>query len=223
MFVIQLGYLLFNTTIMKAKTIFLTLILSVGISFQSCEKIEFGNSCGDLPQFLGSYFDIHGINVINYKKRGECCADPIGQGESVSFSDITNINIRFLVDYMALNKDRQRSVFSLMKTLNACTPALNGQLGSKTEKLNSFSIITINDFDSSHLANDTINDLLYCGKKQDFKEYLAQDTGLLKVTEFYLALKTRPVLNNEFKFKVMVELSTGEHYQANSVPFRIIN
>lgn len=208
---------------MKAKTIFLTLILTVGISFQSCEKSYNDYGCGGKPSTNGNYFDIHGISVVNYKQRGECCADPIGQGESVSFSDITNINIRFLVDYMALNKDRQRSVFSLMKTLNACTPALNGQLGSKTERLNSFSIITINDFDSSHLANDTINDLMYCGKKQDFNDYLAQDTGLIKVTEFYLALKTRPVLNNEFKFKVMVELSTGEQYQANSVPFRIIN
>ncbi len=208
---------------MKIKTFVLTTILTVGISFQSCEKSNLDYGCGGTPKSTGNYFDIHGISLVNYKKRGQCCADPIGQGESVSFSDITNLNIRLLVDYIALTNVRKSSLFCLMNTLNACTPAINGQLGSKTERLNSFSIITLNDFDSSHLANDTINDLLLYDKALDFNEYLAQDTGFLKVTEFYLSLKTKPVLNNEFKYKVLLELSTGEKYQANSIPFRIIN
>jgi len=223
MFVIQLGYLLFTTTIMKAKTIFLTLILTIGISFQSCERIDTGFGCGGQSSTSGNYFDIHGISVINYKKRGECCADPIKQGETVSFSDIAFIDIKYLVDYIALNNNKSASGFSLMNSLNACTPVENGQAGSKTEKLKNLFVITLNDFDSSHLSNDTINDLLLCNINQDINEYLAQDTGRIKRPDLSLSLKSRPILDNEFKYKVLLELSTGEKYQANSIPFRIIN
>jgi hypothetical protein len=114
-----------------------------------------------------------------------------------------------------------------MSSLNACSPVPPGMNGSKTERLKSPYVVTLNDFDSSHFANDTINDLFenltYYRKKQDLNEYLAQDTGLIKVQELSLGLKVGPILNNEFKYKVLLELSTGEKYQANSISFRIIN
>jgi hypothetical protein len=73
------------------------------------------------------------------------------------------------------------------------------------------------------LSNDTINDLLLCNINQDINEYLAQDTGRIKRPDLSLSLKSRPILDNEFNYKVLLELSTGEKYQVNSIPFRIIN
>jgi hypothetical protein len=114
-----------------------------------------------------------------------------------------------------------------MSSLNACSPVPPGMNGSKTERLKSLYVVTLNDFDSSHFANDTINDLLVNltnnNEKQDLNEYLAQDTGLIKLQELSIGLKVSPFLNNELKYKVIINLSTGEKYQANSIPFRIIN
>lgn len=50
---------------MKIKTIVLTILLTVGISFQSCERIDTG--C-DGPGSTLKYFDIKGLYLLNYKK-----------------------------------------------------------------------------------------------------------------------------------------------------------
>jgi len=213
---------------MKIKTIMLTILLTVGISFQSCERVDTGFGCGDSSSNTATnYFDIKGFYVSNYKKDGPCCTDAIAQGDSISFQDFSYINVRYLMDYIALNNDKHTSGFSFMSSLNACSPVPPGMNGSKTERLKSLYVVTLNDFDSSHFANDTINDLLVNltnnNEKQDLNEYLAQDTGLIKLQELSIGLKVSPFLNNELKYKVIINLFTGEKYQANSIPFRIIN
>ncbi len=165
--------------------------------------------------------------MLNYKKNRTFYTVQIAQGDTVSLSDFSYININYLLDHIALNNDKHISGFSLMSSLNACSPVPPGMNGSKTERLKSLYVVKLNDFDSSHFANDTINDLFenltYYRKKQDLNEYLAQDTALIEVQELSLGLKVGPILNNEFKYKVLLELSTGEKYQANSISFRIIN
>ena len=106
----------------------------------------------------------------------------------------------------------------------ACTPLEPGDEGSKTEKLNSLNIITLNDFDVEHLANDTINDLfqtkIHHADMIDLEEYLAQDTSLIKHQYLELHLKKAPELDHEFKVKVIVDLSTDETYEVESIPFK---
>lgn len=140
---------------MKIKTIVLTILLTVGISFQSCERIDTG--CGG-PGSTLKYFDIKGLYLLNYKNRTFYTVQ-IAQGDTVSLSDFSYININYLLDHIALNNDKHTSGFSLMSSLNACSPVPPGMNGSKTERLKSPYVVTLNDFDSSHFANDTINDL----------------------------------------------------------------
>lgn len=47
------------------KTIVLTILLTVGISFQSCERIDTGWGG---PGSTLKYFDIKGLYLLNYKK-----------------------------------------------------------------------------------------------------------------------------------------------------------
>ncbi len=207
---------------MKIKTYILTLILAIGFTFQNCDP--FGDDC-DCPPFLGNYFDIRGIELINYKKRGDCCADIIAENEEVYFSEYHGLTIDYIVEYHS-NSYKQKNAwnFSLMNTALACSCPENGWEGSKDEKLDLLTIITLNDFDDEHIANDTINDLFearFHNQTIDLNEYLQQDTTLMLFEDFGLKLKKAPELNEEFKIKVIMELSTNETYEAESVPIKI--
>ena len=71
-----------------------------GFAFQNCNPFEVDCNC---PPFLGDYFDIQGIELINYKKRGECCVDKILGNEEVKFSDYHGLTIDYVVEYHTSN------------------------------------------------------------------------------------------------------------------------
>jgi hypothetical protein len=195
-------------------------LFSIGFSLQNCKESSFGG-CGCGP-FLGNYFDVNGLEIISYKKRGTCCADPIFVHETVIFSNLSIIALNYKVDYIAAcNHSNSASFFS---TLNACTCAQSGELGAKNERLSNLSIITLNDFDSTHLANDTINDLfehITYNNKQDLNTFLATDTSFIKNTGLSILLKTKPQINKQLKFKAIIKLSNGEVYTAENKQFTI--
>lgn len=195
-------------------------LFSIGFSFQNCRE-GYRDDCGCGP-FLGEYFDINGLEIISYKKRGTCCADPILVNETVSFSNLSSIALNFKVDYLAaFNYSNSISFFS---TLNACTCVQSGRLGAKNEKIINLSIITLNDFDTAHLANDTINDLfenITYNNKQDLNTFLATDTSFIKDTGLEISLKKAPQINKQFKFKAIIKLSNGEVYTAENKQFTI--
>lgn len=195
-------------------------LFSIGFSLQNCKESSFGGcSCGP---FLGDYFDVNGLEIISYKKRGTCCADPILSNETVSFINLSFIALNFKVDYLAAsNHSISTSFFS---TLNACTCVQSGRSGSKNERLSNLIIITLNDFDSTHLANDTINDLfdnVTYNNKQDLNTFLATDTSFIKNTGLSISLKIAPQINKQLKFKAIIKLSNGEVYTAENKQFTL--
>lgn len=195
-------------------------LFSIGFSFQNCKESSF-DDCGCGP-FLGNYFDINGLEIISYKKRETCCKDPILVNETVSFNNLSIIALNFKVDYLAARN--HSSIASFFSTLNACTCAQSGRLGAKNERLSNLSIITLNDFDATHLANDTINDLfdnITYNNKQDLNTFLATDTSFIKNTGLEISLKTAPQINKQLKFKAIIKLSNGEVYTAENKQFTI--
>jgi hypothetical protein len=97
-------------------------------------------------------------------------------------------------------------------------------LGAKNEKISNLSIITLNDFDTTHLANDTINDLfdnITYKNKQDLNTFLATDTSFIKNTGLSISLKTAPQINKQLNFQAIIKLSNGEVYTAKNKQFTI--
>jgi hypothetical protein len=135
---------------------------------------------------------------------------------------LSNIALNFKVDYLAShNHSNSASFFS---ALNACTCLQSGRLGAKNEKISNLSIITLNDFDTTHLANDTINDLfdnITYKNKQDLNTFLATDTSFIKNTGLSISLKTAPQINKQLNFQAIIKLSNGEVYTAKNKQFTI--
>lgn len=204
---------------MQLRTALLTLILISGFTLQC-------NIC-DCPSIDGSYFDIKGMELIHYKQVDACCQAPMTENEAATFSNYKALSLEYQVDYYGENcRHPHFPDFSLINSAMACSCAYNGVAGSKNEKITSLTVITLNDFDAQHLANDTINDLLSAnvdGEIRDLTEFLSTDTSLIYSEAMYLKLKKAPELNEEFKVKVRLELSTSEVYEAESVPVKIRN
>jgi hypothetical protein len=196
---------------MKSKIIFLTAVLTIGITFQHCYP-----DCECSP-IDGPFFDIKGIEVSNKPNESK-----------VDFADYFGFDLVYKVDFVVENSPKNcRWDFSLMNSALACDCEFNGWLGSKSEKLDDITVITLNDFDAEHLANDTITDLMqvWTGEfnQKDLNEYLEQDTALIpsQAFEYGLMLKKAPELNKEFKVKVIVGLSTSETYEVETEPIEI--
>ena len=207
---------------MKTRSVILSLFLAIGFTFQNCNPFEVDCNCKPITK---PYFDIQGIELIQYKKRGECCADKLANQEEVFLSDYSGLSINFKAENIALNESLKAiRVFSLMSSASACSCFYDGELGSKNERLKSLNLITLNNFDKNHLANDTINDLFNVnlfGNRIDLNKYLSQDTSLIKYNSILVELKKAPDLNEEFKVKVVMGLSTSETYESVSYPIKI--
>lgn len=194
----------------------MTILLAIGLGFPNCDDCK----CDPVE---GEYFDVQGISrLVNYKKRGTCCADALKEGDAIKLSQYSGLSINLDVNYISNNMKHQcKWDFSLINEALACECVYNGWLGSKEEKLDDLTIITLNDFDAEHMANDTINDLMTISKYPDIldlNDFLSQDTALLDYESISVKLKKAPAANKEFKVKVIITLSTGEIYDAESTP-----
>ena len=209
---------------MKTKISIITLFLITGFGFQNCNPYDIDCGC---PSPIGEYFDIEGITLSKRKSSGTCCTAVLQENEEISFSDFYGIVLQYEVRFHSSNHKPQNSWgFSLINSAYACSCVENGWLGSKEEKINNLSIITLNDFDDNHIANEEINDLFEVRTREnlfDLTEYLAQDTSLIEFRELDLKLKQAPVLNDTFAVKIMLELSTQEVYESESIPVIISN
>ena len=104
-----------------------------------------------------------------------------------------------------------------MNSAYGCSCAYDGDSGSKEEQLEKVTIITLNDFDDDHLANDTINDLFVSNLNYlPIEDYIANNNDNIRDPYEGFRLEKAPVLNKNFKAKVIVELSTGEVYEAET-------
>jgi len=202
------------------RILLLTLLLSTGFLLPSCEKDV--TSCDGVDVNAFRYFDIQGIDAFIYK-------DALGFElmttiDTITFSGKVGLYLDYVAEYHAIVEPSKSTSFSLINSAWACSIPVGGYDGSKTEKLVNLSIVTLNDFDEMHLANSSINDLLDydgtydIGEKMPLEDFLANQSENIMYEILTLQLKKAPELNREFRYKVMVELSTGEVYEAESVP-----
>ena len=207
------------------KIIGLTLFLFIGFILPSCHKVtdDYYDPICDCEQT--KFFDIKGLNDLTYQldSISREVAMPL---DTVSFSEFTGgISITYLVDYHAFAEPKASFSFSLINTVDASCFCPYGYAGSKTEKIKSFSVITINDFDNEHPANSNINDLLMTydqdNKLINFDDFLNNKTDAIKKWRRILRLKKAPTLNAKFNFKIKLELSTGEVYEKIGFPIII--
>ena len=108
--------------------------------------------------------------------------------------------------------------FSLIPSAYSCSCILNGINGSE-EKLEDITIISKYDFDSLHLANDTINDLFTIDNYEmelDLVTFLETDSSAIRSEDFYLKLKQGPENPGPFQVEVTLKLDNGESYQVIS-------
>lgn len=206
---------------MKNLKIFgLTFMLVLGLTFPSCDRNGINCNCPDL-----TYFNVEGLDVLFYQDSN--LEIPIEALETIPFNTAKYIHLDYLVTYHTLVEPQRDWSFSLMNAAYACS-CLIGFYNSETEKLVDFSITTLNDFDDDHLANSNINDLFeYNGFfiedrfensfNNTLAEHLVNRTDrLLQGEDMVLKLTKAPELNEEFKIKVRMELSTGEIYEIES-------
>lgn len=197
------------------KTILLTLLFSIGFIFPSCKK---DHLCESGPSYR--YFDITGLEAAVFKNDDITGFELFNTLDTIAYSESVGIYMFYQADYHTAVSP----TFSLMNSAMACSPTVSGYDGSKTEQLTHLSIITLNDFDPEHLANSAIEDLLevQLGRLNEnnlpLLEYLANQTENIKYPDLSLKLTKAPELNSEFKFKIAVQLSTGESYEAESSP-----
>ncbi|MEM8891347.1 MAG: hypothetical protein AAGD28_25440 [Bacteroidota bacterium] len=206
--------------------IFFTFLLGVGFMVPSCEFTG-GPQISPCNCDRYAYFDINGLQVDAYEDFSE--GTVVDALDTLNLAQFGGIYVDYQVEYHAnLEKPAKSNwSFSLMNTAYACT-CIPGPLGSKREELVNFQILTLNDFDEDHKANDDINDLLqYQGNfleldNSTLEDFLNNSDGKIESEDMLLALTKAPELNPELKLKVIMELSTGEIYEAETAPFFLI-
>lgn len=213
------------------KIIGLIFFLMIGIGTPSCDK-EDADCCGGSGMnscdgvVFQNYFDIEGIGILAYTdfiQRTEI--PPLA---TVTFDELDKVYIDYQVEYTTSVQSKNDWSFSLIPTANACS-YVPGTKGSKEQGIVDFSIITLNDFDAEHLANTSINDLFdYFGSNWQplensisLAQFLENQTGLIQEEGMFLNLKKAPELEEEFKVKVVMKLSTGEVFEVESEPIFI--
>ncbi len=197
------------------KTLILTLILTIGFTFQQCIDCK-------CPTITQPYFDIQAMelqeNIRNYPN--------LEENTEVDFVDFSSLSIFFEADLVSSAKAPCKHGFSLMNSAYACSCIEGGHEGSKNEYLDNLTIITLNDFDSLHLANSSLNDLWSTYderyEKIPVNDYLQQDTSKISSQEMTLFLSKAPELDSSFQVKIIAELSTGEVYEAESSRFILL-
>ncbi len=210
------------TFIKSIRTKILVIALVVGLPLQMCSP-ENGGDCNCGP-VTGRFFDIKGMELHSYKKTGENSAALMTENEAVTYNDYSGLSVQYTVDYISESRSQWPN-FSLIQSAYACSCIFDGDSGSKNEKLSNITVITLNDFDESHKANDTINDLIlataYSLEDQYLQDYLLNHTENIPFPGINLKVDRKPTLNENYKVKIIVELSTGEVYQKVSESIKI--
>lgn len=191
--------------------IILTLFLVFGFTLTNCEE----DDCG-CPPNEGAYFDILGIESIRHFERvSETSISLVPDGGQVPFDNYYGFTMGFSVSYLSMNRGEKRHSSGIGQLYACSCLEYSGMEGAKHERLEEVTVITLNDFNESFKANDTINEILLVSG-QPLNEYLAQNTELISHPYMTFSLDEQPSLSNPFKVKLVLELSTGEVYEQKS-------
>lgn len=190
------------------KKLVLTILLASGVLF-CFESCIFNCNC---PDVSGPFFDVQDISIRNYAEFGLCC-DSINWEEYVFSMDLE-------VTFYGETKQKEIPYFQSLelmpsaKALTQCDCLEEGWNGSE-EKIEELVITTVNDFNDTYKANDTINDIVNIHNRS-LADYLAEKQYALEgsyMQWFPFQLNEAPTATN-FQVNVTLKLDNGETYTA---------
>ncbi|RDV15428.1 hypothetical protein DXT99_10270 [Pontibacter diazotrophicus] len=195
---------------MNHSKIVLTLVFLLGITLVNCGKEE---SC---PTFKGYFFDIQGISsVVHHYQHSPTVAPPLEDNAKLAFNDYHGLTLRYSVNYLSsLQEPARRNGFGQVYALSCFS---SGEGGSKLEKYENITVVTLNDFNAQYKKGDTINEIMTVGFNESIRDFItSRDTVEIETQSMNFKLNEPPSLNSKFKVKVIIELSTGEIYSKES-------
>ncbi|MCC5915980.1 MAG: DUF5034 domain-containing protein [Cryomorphaceae bacterium] len=190
----------------------MTLLFIFGFTIiTNCEK-EYEETC---PPFYGQYFDINGIESLNHHYRNtKTSSPPLENNSIVFFEDYSSLILRYSVSYLSAINQPKKKGFGQLYALSCSS---SGMSGSKHQKYQNITVITLNDFNEQYKKGDTINDVMRVGYNETIEDYInARDTSNVENTVFSFFLTQPPTIDPKFQVKVIVELNSGEIYSKES-------
>jgi hypothetical protein len=201
------------------KPFFLTLVLVVG----------FGCFC-DCPEITGDYYNILGFDSLIHTQLKNDEFSYLTDNDTIDFTDYKGLEFSFNSEFTFGKNETPATPFDFSLTNTAygtsCNCIYNGDRGS-LQKVEAFDIITINDFDSLHLANDTITEYFITEYDMPLDSFLIQNQNRLfgswrqvgdeeDKLKFRLLLLEQPKIDDLFQVKVNIELDNGVVYSMES-------
>ena len=117
---------------MNSRTLLLTSILFLGVTFQNCSDPHC--VCCDLELSApGDFFDIEGIGSIKHVDKNRVYFE----SNQIRFEDYDYFSLDFMVDYISFKQSRKFN-FSLMNSAFACSPLNEDISDQKKSPLNHF-------------------------------------------------------------------------------------
>lgn len=195
------------------------------MSLNSISKIVFLliiiNGCSDCDdedlEQTKPYYDIIGINSKLAKITDISPIQYIQYEMIDSENDTINFDELFIRNFADLRFHAFNTVKNFGTFLNsayACEPLPAGYKGTD-EKIDKIIIKSINNFDSNHLAGDTLNDFFNYVEGTKIKFSLNDYTKTFPIQapmDFGLQLNTKPKLNLKHKFIIEYYQTNGEYY-----------
>lgn len=195
---------------------FLILLLFFGFSFFNCTSTD----CDFGP--VHEYFDISGISQVSHVKTDFSYHE---ESTDLSFEEYSHMELLFDVIYISsLNRHSSLINNSWLPSLYGCSPPRAGFNGSKEEAYNQFSIVTMNDYNDTIVAGDNINHLIELSDLTRFdgyvsvEEYLSSIEDKVPVELIYIKPTIGPSSGEDFRLKILVDLTTGESFEIEAAP-----
>lgn len=185
----------------------------------------FGNCPDVLP-----YFSIQGLRMSNLVYTGQTTAQRPYKWRAVEDNEPVYWNNYFVRTYF-------ESIFHAQYEnsngygLYALDCNSNGERGSKVG-VDTMYLVTLQDYNSQYLQNDTLNNIMLINDEllniQDFKnftdlsKYTQNNSDVIRKGYFDFKLTEPPLnSNDEYRFKLIFILKSGEEFEKISEPVRL--
>jgi hypothetical protein len=211
---------------MQKNRLFLLIFLFVaGILLQNCGKTKFDPTFYRLKELkIQSIINVNGADSHAFYSTNPNAVDTLAQ------TDTLGISVIFLAEYYAANFSDRLKDISFFPTANAKIICLPGQKGAM-ESVTKVNITSDENFDSNHLAGQSLNDLFFLSNSTDGKftvplnsfltQLFAEPTNVafensLSQMLRNILLKARANAGTKHVFTISVEYSDGRKFQTKS-------
>lgn len=202
------------------KKIILTCAILFGTLFISCLKPNQGDCDPVNPYFLIKALESYNLNFTN---SGPNPWAFINARDTIKWDNYF-VRIGFKCEYIAEKKSKNGYYFgNELFALSCLEPGYKGSLVG----VKNIYFITINDYNSNYLKNDTLNEII---KINDWTSYPKEFNEFVSINDFInknnngfsdqsFEFKTTEQPNEKFnltQFKVVLELKNGEMFETNT-------